>query len=58
MLTRDVAEGDPDPLVNTVTATYTAGTLKATAEASDSTNLFQPGVGVTKNCAPDPIHGR
>ena len=24
-------------------------------EASDTTNLFQPGVGVTKTCSPDPI---
>ena len=55
VLSRDVVEGDPDPLVNTVTATYTAGLQTATAEASDSTNLFQPSVGVTKSCSPDPI---
>ena len=55
VLSRDVVEGDPDPLENTVTATYTAGVQTATAEASDTTNLFQPSVGVTKSCAPDPI---
>ncbi len=53
--TRTVAAGDPDPLVNTVTATYTAGTSSDTATATDSTNLFQPSVDVTKNCAPDPV---
>ena len=50
-----VQPDDPDPLVNTVIATYTAGIQTATAEASASTNLFQPSVGVTKNCSPDPI---
>ena len=52
---RVVAAGDPDPLVNTVTATYTAGVQTATATANASTNLFQPAVGVTKSCAPDPV---
>ena len=55
VLSRDVVAGDPDPLENTVTATYSAGNAVATAEASDTTNLFQPGVGVTKTCSPDPI---
>ncbi len=54
-VSRTVAPGDPDPLLNTVVATYSAGIQTATAQASDSTNLFQPAVGVTKNCAPDPI---
>jgi hypothetical protein len=54
-LARIVLAGDPDPLTNTVTATYTAGIQTATAEASDSTNLFQPSVAVTKSCSPDPI---
>ena len=54
-MSRTVLLGDPDPLVNTVTATYTAGIQTATAMASDSTNLFQPGVSVSKSCAPDPI---
>ena len=36
VLTRDVVAGDPDPLENTVTATYTGGILTATAEASDT----------------------
>jgi uncharacterized repeat protein (TIGR01451 family) len=57
--TRTVAAGDADPLTNTVTATYTAGSgIFATSDtdtASDSTNLFQPGVDVTKNCTPDPV---
>jgi hypothetical protein len=53
-VSRTVLVGDPDPLVNTVTATYTAGIQTATAEASATTNLFQPSVGVTKNCSPDP----
>ena len=48
VLSRDVVEGDPDPLENTVTATYTRGVQTATVEASDTTNLFQPGVDVTK----------
>ena len=55
VVSRTCSPGDPDPLVNTVTATYTAGIQTATAEASDTTNLFQPAVGVTKTCSPDPI---
>ena len=47
--------GDPDPLVNTVTATYSSGRTSDTATASASTNLFQPGVSVTKSCTPDPV---
>ena len=53
-LTRTVLAGDPDPLVNTVTATYSGAGASATASASATTNLFQPAVDVTKNCAPDP----
>ena len=52
---RTVLASDPDPLVNTVTATYTAGVQTATAFASDSTNLFRPGVDVTKSCVPGQI---
>ncbi len=52
---RTVVAGDPDPLLNTVTATYTAGVQSVTASANDSTNLFQPRVAVTKSCSPDPI---
>jgi len=48
--TRTVMSGDPDPLVNTVTATYTpdgtAGSLSASA--SHTTNLFQPSVSIVK----------
>jgi uncharacterized repeat protein (TIGR01451 family) len=59
MRERTVAAGDPDPLKNTVTATYNAGTgifaTSDTATASDETNLFQPAVTVTKNCSPDPV---
>ena len=52
--------GDPDPLPNTVTATYTARTgtpfeSSDTDTASASTNLFQPGVDVTKTCTPNPV---
>ena len=54
-VSRTVVLGDPDPLVNTVTATYTAGVQTATAMASADTDLFQPDVDVTKNCSPDPI---
>ena len=43
-LTRTVLAGDPDPLVNTVTATYSGLGSSATATASATTNLFQPGV--------------
>ena len=58
--TRTVLAGDPDPLPNTVTATYTArsGTPFASSDtdtASASTNLFQPGVDVTKTCTPNPV---
>src|SRR5215217_2888062 len=53
--TRTVQAGDPDPLPNTVTAKYSTGASSDTATASASTNLFQPGVDVTKNCAPDPV---
>ena len=52
---RTVEAGDPDPLTNTVTATYSSGASSDTATASASTNLFQPSVGVTKNCTPDPV---
>ncbi len=52
---RTVAAGDLDPLVNTVTATYSAVGSSDTATASASTNLFQPSVDVTKSCSPDPI---
>ena len=54
-LTRTVVAGDADPLVNTVTATYSGVGQQAMAQASASTNLFQPGVDVTKSCSPDPI---
>ena len=52
--TRTVAPGDLDPLVNTVTAVYSAGAQTDTATATDSTNLFQPSVDVTKSCSPNP----
>ena len=51
---RVVQAGDPDPVVNTVTAIYTAGTQTATATDSATTNLFQPSVDVTKSCSPNP----
>ena len=54
-LTRTVLAGDSDPLVNTVTATYSGAGASATASASATTNLFQPSVDVTKTCGPDPI---
>jgi uncharacterized repeat protein (TIGR01451 family) len=57
--TRTVLATDPDPLSNTVTATYTSGSgvfaTSDTATATASTNLFQPGVGVSKSCTPDPV---
>ena len=54
--TRTVVAGDPDPLVNTVTAIYTAGAqTTGPVTATATTNLFQPSVAVTKNCSPDPI---
>ena len=52
---RTVVAGDPDPLANTVTATYSTGASSDTATASDSTNLFQPNVDVTKTCTPNPV---
>ena len=51
---RTVDAGDPDPLENTVTATYSACASSDTATASATTELFQPGVSVTKECTPDP----
>jgi uncharacterized repeat protein (TIGR01451 family) len=58
-LTRMVEEDDPDPLVNTVTATYSAGigdfAASDTATATATTNLFTPDVDVTKDCAPNPL---
>jgi uncharacterized repeat protein (TIGR01451 family) len=58
-LQRTVQAGDADPLPNTVTAIYSSGSgifaTSDTATASDSTNLFQPSITVTKNCAPDPV---
>jgi len=57
--TRTVAAGDPDPLTNSVTAIYTAGSgifaSTDTDTASASTNLFQPRVDVTKNCTPEAV---
>jgi hypothetical protein len=47
-----VQAGGPDPLPNTVTATYSSGASSDTATASASTNLFQPSVDVTKTCTP------
>ena len=47
-LTRTVLAGDPDPLLNTVTAIYSSGASSDTATASDSTNLFQPAVTLVK----------
>ena len=49
VVTRTVLAGDPDPLVNTVTAIYGVGANTDTATASDSTNLFQPGVTLDKS---------
>ena len=58
-INRTVVAGDPDPLPNTVTAIYSAGTgifqTSDTATGSASTNLFQPSISITKNCAPDPV---
>jgi uncharacterized repeat protein (TIGR01451 family) len=45
---RTVAAGDPDPLVNTVTAIYSSGATSDTATASATTNLFQPSVTLVK----------
>ena len=45
---RTVQAGDPDPLTNTVTATYSTGASSDTATASASTNLFQPSVDVSR----------
>ncbi len=52
---RTVLDTDPDPLVNTVTATYSGLGSSDTATASATTELFQPGVSVTKDCSPDPV---
>jgi uncharacterized repeat protein (TIGR01451 family) len=52
---RVVQAGDPDPLLNTVTAIYGAGASSDTATASASTNLFQPSITISKNCAPNPV---
>jgi uncharacterized repeat protein (TIGR01451 family) len=49
---RVVAAGDPDPLINTVTAIYGTAPNTDTATATATTNLFQPSVDVTKTCTP------
>ncbi len=49
MYTRVVAAGDPDPLLNTVTAIYGTAPNTDTATASASTNLFQPSVTLDKS---------
>jgi uncharacterized repeat protein (TIGR01451 family) len=54
-LQRTVLDTDPDPLENTVTATYTGLNTSDTATASATTELFQPGVSVSKECSPDPV---
>jgi uncharacterized repeat protein (TIGR01451 family) len=57
-MSRTTQAGDPDPLVNTASATCTVGgfpNVLGPKTASSSTNLFQPGVSVTKNCTPDPV---
>jgi hypothetical protein len=58
-LSRVVQPGDPDPLPNTVTAIYSSGSglfaSQDTATATDSTNLFQPSITISKSCAPDPV---
>ena len=54
-VTRTVVAGDPDPLINTVTATYTAGVQSVTETSQATTELFQPAVDVTKSCSPDPV---
>jgi uncharacterized repeat protein (TIGR01451 family) len=58
-VSREVQEGDPDPLVNTVTASgemYDPGAVDTpvvvTDEDSASVNLFQPCLEVTKECTP------
>jgi uncharacterized repeat protein (TIGR01451 family) len=55
VLNRTVQANDPNPLIVTVTATYSGITQQATASSTDSTDLFYPGVDVTKSCSPDPI---
>jgi uncharacterized repeat protein (TIGR01451 family) len=56
---RVVLASDPNPLLNTVTATYNAstldGTMASTATDTASTDLFFPSVDVTKSCSPNPI---
>ncbi|MBI2303758.1 MAG: hypothetical protein HYU86_03310, partial [Chloroflexi bacterium] len=49
--TRTVLGGDPDPLVNTVTADYDVPILgnHIVASASHSVNLFQPSIAVSKS---------
>jgi uncharacterized repeat protein (TIGR01451 family) len=46
---RVVLPGDPDPLVNTVTAIYGTAPNTDTATASATTNLFQPAVTLDKS---------
>jgi uncharacterized repeat protein (TIGR01451 family) len=56
---RIVLASDPNPLSNTVTATYNAptldGTMASTATDTATTDLFFPSVDVTKSCSPSPI---
>jgi uncharacterized repeat protein (TIGR01451 family) len=48
VLQRTVADGDADPLPNTVTAIYSSGPTQDTATASASTELFQPSITLDK----------
>ena len=53
--TRTVLAGDPDPLVNTVTAIYTAGTLDGHRPRTvPAPTCSCHAVDVTKSCSPDP----
>ncbi len=48
-LTYTIPAGSPDPLVNTVTVTYTPAAGSAVTDSDDhSTNLFQPAVQIVK----------
>ena len=56
-VTRTVVAGDPDPLINTVTATYTAGVQSVTEALFSGDDRVVPACCLTstKSCSPDPV---
>jgi hypothetical protein len=54
-VTYTVKATDPNPLVDNTLATYSGIATPATSTSQGTTNLFIPGVSVTKQCSPNPL---